>query len=398
MSAPAPVLTVEDVDRWRQAIRRDTFSNYHLEMGMALVKQGEDAAAIGQLRQALSVRPDFPLALQQLHALLLKAGRATEAGDLLQAAAANDPEAPIKAHLAGALFQGSRGNPDMAAQALDAAARLAGDTPALLHVRTALGFITHGAWKPAPPDSLPEVTERTVRGALAELYRDKAMAYVQAQRYEAAVAAFSALRVYAPDDHHLDLHHAVALLGAGRFDAAVDVLDRLAAQPDGPKPDLTLHVRGALAAGRLDRADALVRERPSDPSARTLQGLIAANRGNWREAADLQREAVAAAANEPFARTNLGLALQGLGQTAEAVEAHRAALAIAPDDAWILTNLGLALTAAGQADDALTAHRRAMEASGGLLRYTIAQRRWAAADLTRIYTQLGAFAGPGGDA
>ncbi|MBB6252278.1 tetratricopeptide repeat protein [Nitrospirillum iridis] len=396
MSGPAPALTADDIERWRQAIRRDTFSNYHLEMGVALASRGEDAAAIAQLRQALAIQPDFPLALQQLHTLLLKTGQPEEAAELLRAAVANNPDAAINAQLAEALFQANRGDPDKAAQAVQAAGRLAGDTPAILHVRAALSFITRGAWDTAPPDSLPDLRDKDIRPGLVELYRRAAMMNIQTQRFEAAVAAFAALRIYAPDDHSLEVHHAQALLCTGQFDAGVDIMDRMAAQRDAPQSSLTQHVRGALAAGRLERAAALVRERASDPAAKTLSGLIAANQGNWQESVDLQREAVAASPNEAFVLSNLGLALLGLGQIDNALAAHQAALLIAPNDVWCLTNQGLALTAAGRAEEALAAHRQAMEAGRAYLRYTIAQRKWAAADLLRIYTDLGAFADPEG--
>ncbi|WP_167525511.1 tetratricopeptide repeat protein [Roseomonas genomospecies 6] len=93
--APLPI----DADRWRRAIREDTFSNYHYEMGLALRQQGESAAAVAAFQRALAIKPDLATASVALIETLEETGRSKEARVVRHAAAVHDPDFEIAADL-----------------------------------------------------------------------------------------------------------------------------------------------------------------------------------------------------------------------------------------------------------------------------------------------------------
>lgn len=80
------VMSAEQIEAWRAAIRRTTFANYHYEMGVAILRNGEHAAAVGHLRQALDLQPDHWRAAHRLAEALQNCGETAEANRLFASA------------------------------------------------------------------------------------------------------------------------------------------------------------------------------------------------------------------------------------------------------------------------------------------------------------------------
>jgi len=119
------------------------------------------------------------------------------------------------------------------------------------------------------------------------------------------------------------------------------------------------HARGDLdGAARLYRK--VLAQRPSDPNALNLLGVIARQRGDLPRALDLSGKAVALRPDSPVFLANHGAALAEAGRLPEAVRVLAAALSRRPDDPTTLRNLGQALTAAGDAAGAVAPLRRAV--------------------------------------
>lgn len=72
-------LSNKEIETWRQRIRAETFANYAFEMGVALLKNGEPAPAIAQLRKALDFLPNHAGARLSLMNALLALGKSEEA-------------------------------------------------------------------------------------------------------------------------------------------------------------------------------------------------------------------------------------------------------------------------------------------------------------------------------
>lgn len=389
-SLDAP-LSNEAVETWRRRIREDAFSNYHLEMGVALAANGDSKDAVVQFRQALAVRPDFVLAAINLQETLRKIGAADEAEAVERQMKAVAPDYPTSGFLALATFLDERGLFDAAR---DAAAAAPASSPAALHWRAYLAF--KGGERGGDLGTLPALDDADARATLAERYRLYAAHVLSETRFSLGARAFDRASYYQPEDLEWGCRQAVALLSIGRFAESADLLERVIARPNVTPPSISLIGQANIAARRLDRAtelaEAELARRPGGPEALIVLGLCAANRGDWKACETHQRAALASNAKNAFALSNLGLALQGQGRLDEAIKAHQNSLAAQEVNFWAYTNLGLAFTAAGDAAAAERAHRRAMEQGRAFLLYQAALRHWAFDGLVGLYRSLGAFA------
>jgi protein O-GlcNAc transferase len=147
--------------------------------------------------------------------------------------------------------------------------------------------------------------------------------------------------------------------------------------------------------GRLQEAEAIYRQHPSDPDALHLRGLIAHQRGQHEEAITLITKAISLAPaeamyygaleapcrasnrlqtlvslyrqllqyqpDEVVAHNNLGNALKDLGRLDEALSQFDKGLALQPDFAIAHVNRGIALRLLGRLDEAVQANRKAAE-------------------------------------
>ena len=117
-------------------------------------------------------------------------------------------------------------------------------------------------------------------------------------------------------------------------------------------------------AGRLAEAEKIYREilaqRPNDPAALHLLGMLAGQVGRLDAAIELIGRAVRLDPNYAEAYGTLGNVLQARGQLDEAIASYRQTLRLKPDLAAAHNNLGSALQAKGELDEAISSYRHAI--------------------------------------
>jgi tetratricopeptide (TPR) repeat protein len=119
----------------------------------------------------------------------------------------------------------------------------------------------------------------------------------------------------------------------------------------------------------------LLRKKPKDAALLNDIGYSCYNRGQWAEAEQYLRRAVAADKANKRAWVNLGMALGQQGKYTEALDAF--GKAVTPAEAQ--ANLGFILTTQGKRDDAAAAYRRALQLEPTL---KVAQRALAKLEAT----------------
>jgi tetratricopeptide (TPR) repeat protein len=139
---------------------------------------------------------------------------------------------------------------------------------------------------------------------------------------------------------------------------------RLAKKAGGGAQDsfteaLRLHQSGQFAeAERLYRQ--IIARDPRHADSLHLLGVLAYQRGEPRNAADLIGQAIAINDAVPFFHNNRGLALAALGQIDEAAAHYERALALKADYVEALSNLGNLRLMQGRGEDAIGLHKRAL--------------------------------------
>jgi tetratricopeptide (TPR) repeat protein len=225
----------------------------------------------------------------------------------------------------------------------------------------------------------------------------------QTGRLEEAVDFYDAALKAQPDDHIVTVYLGDVYLRLNRrtearlqFQAALDrfpaaALSRLGevALVEGRFKDAVRHFENALervpqatrlhyslamayrGLGQLDRAQTHLQQvgpgdiRPVDPLVESLQDLLRGERAlaiqgrlayqgeQYKDAAEAFRKAVEAAPTSATARINLGSALSRLGDTAGAIRELEAALRFDPENVGAHLNLGLLLAGEGRHQDAV---------------------------------------------
>ena len=122
-------------------------------------------------------------------------------------------------------------------------------------------------------------------------------------------------------------------------------------------------------AGRRREAEdayrAILQDQPGHPEALHLLGLLTHQSGDDPTAADLLRQAIAAAPRVAVYHANLGVVLIRMRQMAEAAAALRTAVRLNPDSFGAQSNLGVALCAIGDHDGAVKAAGAALRIRPG---------------------------------
>jgi predicted O-linked N-acetylglucosamine transferase (SPINDLY family) len=169
------------------------------------------------------------------------------------------------------------------------------------------------------------------RSDVAEIQLIFAQTLQQAGQIERAVAAYEVAVILRPGDPELLNLQAIALSEAGRFEQAV-------------------------AACNL-----AIAMRPAFPEAYINLGNAQHDRGYREAAVAAYRQAIALRPDYPEAHNNLGHTLSTIGQPDEAVDALRRAIALRANYGDAYTNLAGALADRGEAEQSTAAYRRAVE-------------------------------------
>ncbi len=132
---------------------------------------------------------------------------------------------------------------------------------------------------------------------------------------------------------------------------------------------LLIDAVGLHQAGRLDQAEAIyrriLRARPEDADALHYLGLIAYQRGQYREAVSLIHQAIAKRDGAAAFYCNLGNAYKGLAQHEPALQAYATALQLDPGLAAAHFNQGNVLRAVCRTEAAAESYRRALALAPG---------------------------------
>ena len=141
---------------------------------------------------------------------------------------------------------------------------------------------------------------------------------------------------------------------AGDFDMAATMLGGLRVQDRADRTTRLEEVRLLMLAGRLDEAEARLREilalGPNPTAARQLANLHLA-RGDAGQA--LQVVDAQAYAADPLMLNTRGVAFDTLGRSSEAQQSYRTSLRLAPNDPTVTANLAVSLMLTGQTEEAL---------------------------------------------
>jgi tetratricopeptide (TPR) repeat protein len=276
----------------------------HFQLGVALARAGQPAAALAEYDRSLRIDPESPQAHSNVGAALLALGRPADAIGPLQRAIRLRPEHPQALNNLGAALV-DLGRPAEATGPLERALRVA---PRYAAARHNLG---RALARMGRVDEAVEQLRRTLRDA----------------------------------PHHAPAHVelGLALARQGRIDEAIAEYEAaLRVQPDHPEAHNNL---GAALerSGRLEEAlrhyDAAALLAPSDPVARYNLGAALAAAGRDAAAVPHYVEALRLRPDYPDAHNNLGAALANEGRIAEAIPHFEEALRLRPGYADARRNL-----------------------------------------------------------
>lgn len=353
-----------DIDLWRERIRRDAFGRYHLEMGVAIHREGNLEAAAAALQRAIDTEPDLTDSYFHLARVLHTQGREAEADAALAAGRVRNPAFAAEALGRDALRHLGFGRVDEALATLDAVAA-PGPIPAAVAFLRGVVFAEAGRVEDAAiifaaADPLPSPPDGD------ELALDVAPLLVslslKAEGEEALTFARRALR--------LDRGSLAALRRLADLLARAEVWDEVegvvtAGLGVDPYDPVLLGLRGLLLnrQGRPVEAEPVLRtalDGESEPSSWILGQLGAALNavGRYRDALPILEQATALASEDEtpqglLAEARRNLNLPASGDLARALNRH-------PLSGWLAGQLALALAAEGQPERAMTAFRRGL--------------------------------------
>jgi tetratricopeptide (TPR) repeat protein len=330
--------THAQVERWRSSVAlfqhalEVTSGNHvaHMNLGLALHREGRPAAAVPHLLEAVRLVPESPMAHGLLGELRLGQERWREAESHLRSALEGRRDAPRWHAGLGAALLGQERIPE----AIESLERAVEGRPRTAPLRVNLG-----------------------------------VALVRAGEFERAVAVQREAIAIDPELAEAHLHLGVALMRLGRPRDAVEALSR-ASSLDPTLGAARSHLAGALEASG-DRASALLRTQealaldPDSGELHALHGRTLEASGRVDEAVVAYRRALALGVRSPVLLNNLAWLLASGSVSAddpsEAVRlAEEAADATGRRSAAILDTLAVAYAAATRPAEARTATREAM--------------------------------------
>lgn len=352
------------IELWRQAVRQTTFANYHLEMGLALVRAGEPERAAEQLETALTCWPKHHACRQRLIRIL---GASSPRGRELSAAGQQlDPNfARIgQISLAFSLLQQDRREEALAEA--DLALMIAPTDPhaLLVHIPAAAGCGKVSAAQ-ASLKALDAVDLSSVPVDMRECFEISGNGLINHGKL--AEARIVLLSLHKLTSGNADILKMLPFLcqATGHLQEAIGLFqDRLRSSPDDANL-LTDIGQTCLAVG--DIASALtycqqaVAVTEDDPVRRALNSLAlvqlaaghlqAANQ-TLKWTGITSHNASGWVAEQFFSATILGLIRLQEGNLPPAETALRAAHALAPSDDWAASCLGAFYQRAGRRQEA----------------------------------------------
>jgi tetratricopeptide (TPR) repeat protein len=361
-------------------------------LGKLLERQGSSRLeeAIGYYRTARGQRHHLGLSLSRA---LISAGRAAEAGAVMQELVLLQPDNPAFHFVLGAAacYQkkyleaqtayrkvidlkpefamahgnlgsvlGAQGKHGEAEAALRKAIALKADF-AEAHSNLGNALSSQGKHSAAEAACRKAIV---LKPDLAYSHNNLGNALLRQQRYGEAEAALRKAIALDPDFAHAYTNLGIALGRQGKYGAAEAACRKAIAR----KPDFAeAHsVLGNCLMGRQSHGEAEAAYRkaialnPNFAEAYNNLGSALSHQGKHGEAEAAYREAIALQPSNPAAHYNLGSALGAQGKHGEAEAACRKVIALWPDFAKAHINLGNALVAQGKLSEGAAAYRKAI--------------------------------------
>jgi tetratricopeptide (TPR) repeat protein len=384
--------SAEQIEDWRRAIRETTFSNYHLKMGMALVRSGEIPSAIESFRRSMNTWKigfgSYVLLIDCLNEL----GDRASAEAVAQQAASLDPAFHANGLLALADDHADEGRIKDAEAVLD---RLLDYTPGrLTQMAPIFGKLADLALRMGHSEEAVRFSSQALKHHPApgpELWFLRGAAMRRLGRYAEAVGAMETVALFEP--LRLD-----ALVSSGYdrliqldFIGSAKILRRaLAIDPGYLVTQATLCLC-LLACGQPTAAYKTIE--PSLP----LPGTVAQVHSYAGLCLQAQGNVPAALAhyNAGYEKsrstaTYLGLGLQAAGDLTGAERLHRETLALeTPKSSFALSNLALTLMAQGRSQEAKEIFTAAAAETPAMIPLELRLRPWAMAALHEGFTAVG---------
>lgn len=381
LMAAETTLPLSEIERWRHAIRGDVAANYHLDMGYALVKTGDIAAALSHFGHAMAGGevPEAAFALQATRRLAGERAEVPQASPLGAVAFLDRMSSPGRGHEAD-IFLATADDLTATAQTLSALTRLR---------------IVHGQLDVA--ETLLALAEKACPQETAvDLYRQAANVAVQNDHAGKSLVFLTKATRLAPTAPGLQLALGHAYSRLGEFQSALAVIRPLAVPGKTTEYYFLAHTllctgEGRESAEMFDQAIEMAR-RAGDQ--KTMAGALTWQGIAWQSAGELEKAAVcheAAGAVETakvVATSNLGLVRLAQGRLTEAEDLCRPGLD-RPNNAWVTTNAALVASAQGKWQLADKLHAVAYAADRSQIWQQAWRRSWVRSELEAIYMRLG---------
>ncbi len=377
-----------DFAKCREVVRQmlpemEAVSGVQTLYGLTLWRLGEISEARAALRKATQLDPGNKLAVDAFAGLMAQQGMLGASGDDVDAFYQLDPTNPraIRFKLQHAAAGGDPREAAALLQNLESKAEHTLDELGLLYTaNTMLGRhnaaerwarelikrepAQQDAWMRLAASQLSQGNEAGLQETLSQIVAkfpdapDSAQLtgelYLQTQQYERAVAALGVAVEENPQNARARIALAGALASMGRFNSAIEEVDKvLAAEPDSIEA-LSLGARIANASGRKDQADGfLSRIDPAGVDAEkdpALAAQVYLSRKEVDAAVEVCTRAIAAGNVSPMLRLVLAGAYQEKGETQRAEENLLALVRHYPNSAEAYAWLGQFYARQGQTD------------------------------------------------
>lgn len=391
-------LSPQSIELWRQNIRGSTFANYHLEMGVALEREGSISNALSSYRKAVDLQPHWLEAQVRLIRLLKANGQDSNAAEQAALRVSTHYFANGLAIMAFRQLkaQDHNGALRLALEAMEMGAGLPCVQSAMA---VALSFVgrTEEARKqaravqPPPPSMLDDLSDNVA---------NLAQSLIGQQQWSRALPCLETLARLDPDNMDMAEHLAWAYIVAGEWPYATEALRyHLARHPDDSAREIdlaqVLHAQGAYDEARICyQRVASKSDDAYQPRGWIGLSLLAIAAGRPQEAITLLKTPLGDAESvwwqkNPIASSTMALALIQTGDINDAERWMEAAFQMAEENDWVFSSMAMLRLIQGRREEAIALLRRASSLSPQLAKFTAYLRPWALADLASAYEAAG---------
>ncbi|HYE48976.1 MAG TPA: tetratricopeptide repeat protein [Azospirillaceae bacterium] len=289
-----------DYEAWRLNIRAATFSNYHYEMGIALLRENSQEAAIHAFQRALEAHPGMAEAAVRLTEQLKSCGKRNEAEAVLESwrQGGSVSQALLKAAEGQVAFENGQ----------------------------------HESGLALAEEAYRDHADERIGRRLAEMYATRGFSFAEVD-FRRAIPLLDRAAALAPDDVSILAALAFRHMAVCNLDEAEALYRRVVAVAESD----VHYVRYSwtlIAAGKYADAEATLKmalcRYPHDPQIQSLWGLLLHASGRVDEAVAHFRQLAATTSATPQQMGYLALALLETGALEEAAKLHADAVAADP--------------------------------------------------------------------